>query len=108
MSQELRLIKIDQKKNYLLEKIKQNELMSRNYKKVCTTRNCLGNLLILASISTEYIFAFASLFDVFIEITCSAIGLIICAIAAGIKKRKWIINIKKIKYDKTVSLAKSK
>ena len=28
---------IDQKRNYFLEEIKQNELMSRKNKKVCTT-----------------------------------------------------------------------
>ena len=41
-------------------------------------------------------------------ITISAIGLKICAIAAGIKKYKSIIKKKKKKHDKIVLLAKSK
>ena len=43
-----------------------------------------------------------------IGITNSAIGLKICAIAAGIKKYKSIIKKKKKKHDKIVFLAKSK
>ena len=43
-----------------------------------------------------------------IGITSSAIGLKICAIAAGIKKYKSIIKKKKKKHDKIVLLAKSK
>ena len=46
------------------------------------------------------------MFGIRIGITGSAIGLKICAIAAGIKKYKSVI--KKKKYDKTVLLAKSK
>ena len=46
------------------------------------------------------------MFGIPIGITGSAIGLKICAIAAGIKKYKSVI--KKKKYDKTVLLAKSK
>ena len=34
MSQEFRLKNIDETRNYLLEEIKQNELMSRKHKKV--------------------------------------------------------------------------
>ena len=39
MSKEFRLISIDKTRNYFLEEIKRNELMSRKYKKVCTTLN---------------------------------------------------------------------
>ena len=39
MSQEFRLKNIDETRNYFLEEIKQNELTSRKYKKVCTTLN---------------------------------------------------------------------
>ena len=39
MSQEFRIKNIDETKNYLLEEIKQNELMSRKHKKVCETLN---------------------------------------------------------------------
>ena len=34
--QEFRLKNIDKRRNYLIGKIKQNELMSRKHKKVCT------------------------------------------------------------------------
>ena len=39
ISQEFRLKNIDERENYLIEEIKQNELMSRKHKKVCTTLN---------------------------------------------------------------------
>ena len=39
MSQELSLKNIDEMKNYFLEEIKQNELMSRKHKKVSITLN---------------------------------------------------------------------
>ena len=39
ISQEFRLKNIDERGNYLIEEIKQNELMSRKHKKVCTTLN---------------------------------------------------------------------
>ena len=55
-----------------------------------------------------FISAFASLAGILIGITSSAIGLKICAIAAGIKKYKSIIKKKKKKHDKIVLLAKSK
>ena len=50
---------------------------------------------------------FFSLIGIFIRITSSAIGLKICAIAAGIKKYTSIIKKKKKKRDEIVSLAKS-
>ena len=39
MSQEFKLKDIDETINYFLEEIKQNVLMSRKHKKVCTTLN---------------------------------------------------------------------
>ena len=39
-------------KSYLLEEIKQNKLMSRKYKKVCTTMDYVERFLILASACT--------------------------------------------------------
>ena len=39
MSHKFRLKNIDETGNYLLGKMKQNELMSRKHKKVCTTLN---------------------------------------------------------------------
>ena len=51
-------------------------------------------------------FCFGFSFGVPIGITSSAIGLKICAIAAGIKKYKSIIKKKKKKHNKIVLLAK--
>ena len=107
ISQEFRLKNIDETRNYLIEEIKQNELMSRKHKKVCTTLNYIEHFLILASTITGCvsISAFASLIGIPIGITSSAIGLKICAITAGIKKYKSIIKKKKKKHDKIVLLA---
>ena len=52
ISQEFRLKNIDETTNYLLEEIKQNELMSRKHKKVCTILNYIEHFLILASTVT--------------------------------------------------------
>ena len=72
--------------------------------------NYIEHFLILASAITGCvsISAFASLLDIHIGITSSAIGLKICAIAPGIKKYKSIIKKKKKKHDKIVLLIKSK
>ena len=39
ISQEFRLKNIDEKRNYFLEEIKRNELMSKKHKNVCKTLN---------------------------------------------------------------------
>ena len=52
MSQELSLKNIDEMKNYFLEEIKQNELMSRKHKKICKSLNYIKQFLILASTIT--------------------------------------------------------
>ena len=73
--------------------------MSKKHKKVCTTLNYIEYFLILASAITGCISisAFTSLIRIPIGITSSAIGVKICAIAAGIKKYKSIIKRKKKK-----------
>ena len=110
MSQEFRLKNIDETRNYLPEKLEQNELMSKKYKKICTTLNYIEHFLILASTIIEFISipAFATLLVIPIGITSSTIGLKICAIATGIKKYKSVTKKKKKKHDKIVLLAKSK
>ena len=110
MSQKFRLKNIDETRNYLIEEIKQNELMSRKHKKVCTTLNYTELCLILAStiIGCISISAFASLLGIPIGITDSAIGLKSFAINAGIKTCKLIIKKKLKKQDKIVLLAKFK
>ena len=109
ISLEFRLKNIDETKNYLIEEINRNELMSKKRKKVYTTLSYIEHFIILASTITGYvsISPFASLVGILIEITSSAIGLKICAITAGNKKYNSIIQKKKKKHDKIVLLAKS-
>ena len=52
ISQEFRLKSIDETRNYFLEEIKQNELMSKKHKKVCKTLYYIEHFLILASTIT--------------------------------------------------------
>ena len=102
-SKKFRLKNVNKTRNYCLEEIEQNELMTRKRKKVCTTLSYIEHFLILASTITEYlsIYAFASLLGIpsfaitsyeLLIITSSAIGLKICAITAGVKKCKSIIT----------------
>ena len=104
ITQEFRLKNIDETRNYFLEEIEQNEFMSRKHKKVCTTLNYIELFLILASAITGCISIsdFDSLLAFAMGITSSAIGLKNCAITAGIKMYKSIINKKKRKYGKMV------
>ena len=62
IDQEFRLKEIDEKRNNFVEEIKQNELISRNHKKICKILNYTEHLLILASTVTGCvsISAFAS------------------------------------------------
>ena len=110
LSREYRLKNIDERRNYFLEEIKQNELMSKKHKKVCETLNYFDHSLISAStiLGCISVSAFASLIGNLIGITISAIGLKICAINAGIHKYKSIVKKKEKKYDKIVLLAKCK
>ena len=82
--------------------------MSKNHKKVCTTLNYIEHLLILASTITGCISisAFSFLIGIPIGITSFAIGLEICAIAAGIRNYKSIIKKKKMKHGKIVFFCK--
>ena len=110
MSQEFGLKNMNETRNYFLGEIKQNQLMNRKHQKVCTTLSYIKHILILAFTITGYISvsAFASLLGIPVGITTSAIGLKICAIAAGIKKYESIIKKRKKEHDKIVLLAKSK
>ena len=85
MSQEFTLKNIEETRNYFLEEIEQNELMSRKYKKVCETLSFIENFLILAS-GCVSVSAFASFIVFPLGITSSAIRLKICPIAARMKK----------------------
>ena len=46
MSQEFRLKNIEKTRNFLIEEISQNELMSKNHKKVYRVLNYIEHLLI--------------------------------------------------------------
>ena len=52
ISQEFRLKNIDQTRNYLIEETNENELMSKKYKKFCTTLNYFERFVILGSTIT--------------------------------------------------------
>ena len=110
ISQEFRLKNLNETKNYLIEEINRNQLISKKHKKVCTTLNYIEHFLILGSTVTGSvsISVYASLVGIPIGITSSAIGLKICVIIAAIKKYKSIIKKKKKKPNKIVLLAKSK
>ena len=77
INQEFRLKNIDETRNYFLEKIKQNELMSKKHKKVFTSLNHIEHFLILSYTITgcNSISAFTFLIGIPIGITSSAIGL---------------------------------
>ena len=103
---EFKLRKIDKTSNYLLHEINNHDSVSEKCKKTCNYLNYVEHLLILASTGCVSISAFASLVCVPVGITSSAAGINICAISAGIKKYKSVINKKKNKYDKIVLLEK--
>ena len=86
ISQEFSLKDVDETKK-LIEEINQNEIMSKEHKKVYIVLNCIEQLLILISTvnGCVFIFAFASLVNIPKGITTYAIGLKICIIAARIK-----------------------
>ena len=110
---EFRLRKIDETRNYLLDEIKHNNLMSEKYKKTCKYLNYVERLLILASTVTGCvsISALASLAAFPIGNMSYAVGIKVCAITAGIKTYKSIIKKKKKKkkkHYKIVFLGKDK
>ena len=79
-------------RNYLLEEIKDNELMTEKHQKVCRVLNYISHVSGCASIS-----AFNLLVENTAGITSSEIGLKICAITAAVKMYKLIIEKKRKK-----------
>ena len=69
--------KNDETRNYLLDQIKHNGLMSEKYKKTCQYLNYVKNWFILASTVTGWvsISPFASLVCVPVVITSSTVGI---------------------------------
>ena len=55
ISQEFRLKNIDKTRNYFIEDMKQNELLLKKHKKVCTNLNYIEHFLILSSTISECI-----------------------------------------------------
>ena len=109
MRQKARKKNMDKRRNYLSEKINQNDLMSKKHKKVYTVLNYIEHQLILIfTVSACVSISAFALAGIHIGITSSEIELKICVITAGIKKYKSIIKKKKKKHDKIVLLAKSK
>ena len=102
ISQEFRLKNVDETRNYLIEEINQNKLLTKKHKKVCRT--------LLGSRTTGYISisAFASLVGIPIGFTSSEIGWKICSTTAATKNYKSVIKKKGKINDKIVLLAKSK
>ena len=60
---------INETRNYFIEDINQNELMSKKHKKACGVLNYIDHLLILVSAVTGCvsIFPFISLFDIRVD-----------------------------------------
>ena len=75
-------------RNYLIEEINQNELISKKHKMICTTLNYIEHFLVVASTITGYvsISAFASLIGITMQTESSAIKINICTKTPGIKK----------------------
>ena len=82
ISQEFRLKNIDETRNYLIEEINRNELMSKKHKKVCITLNYIEHFLILAFIITGFVSVsvFACLVVIPVGTTRTTIGLKTCVI----------------------------
>ena len=81
MNQQFRLEKIEEIRNYLVEEINQNELMSQKHKKVCRILNDIEHSLIAISTITGCVSlsAFASLVGILIGIASSTIGFFLTA-----------------------------
>ena len=84
-------------KNYFIEEINQNDLMSKMHKKDCKDINRIKHLLILASAITGCVSISApvSLVGTPRGTPSSAVGLKICVITTGIKKYESITKKKK-------------
>ena len=97
ISQEFRLKNIAEARHYFIKEINQNELMSKDNKKIFRALNHIEHSLILVSTINGWvsISAFASLVGIPIKVLSSAIGLKSYAITAGIKKYKSIIRNRK-------------
>ena len=109
MRQKFRKKNIDKRRNYLSEKINQNDLMRRKNKKVYTVLDYIEyQLILIFTVSRCVSISAFALAGIHIGITSSEIELKICVITAGIKKYKLIIKKEKKKHDTTVLFTESK
>ena len=108
-SLEFRLRKTDETRNFILDEMKHNNLMTKKYKNTCKYSNYVERFLILIATVTGCvsISAFASLVAILVGTTSSAVGIKICATTAGIKNYKSILKKRK-KHGKIVLLGKHK
>ena len=79
---------INEEKNYVIEEIKQDELISKKNKMVLKTLNYTEHLLILASTIYVLISVFAFLVGIPVGDVISSIWIKICALTARIEKYK--------------------
>ena len=56
------LVKVDERRNYFLDEIKHNDLLSEEYKKTCKYLNYIEHLLILVSTITGFVLIYAFAF----------------------------------------------
>ena len=96
MGQKFRLAEIDQTRNYFIEEIKQNDLISKTHKKICKILDYIKHLLILACTVTGCvsISGFASLVCIPVGVASFVITIKTSIITALIKKYKSIIKKK--------------
>ena len=88
ISEEFRMFSIGETRNYFIEEIDLNNMMSKKIQKNCKTWIILSTYLLLSSVVTTCVLisAFASLAGIPIRITGSVVVLRTCAITTGIKK----------------------
>lgn len=91
---------IEETKDYFVEEINQNKLMSKTHKKVCPVINYIEQLLILASAITGCV-------STTIGIASSAAELKVFAMNSGTKKHMSIISKMKKRDDKIILSAKT-
>ena len=85
-NQEFRLKKIDDIRNYLIEKLNQSKLMCKKHKKVCRVLDYIDHSnIVIPTISGCVSISAFTLVGIPIGIASSTIGLIICAITTIIK-----------------------
>ena len=109
MRQKFRKKNIDKRRNYLSEKINQNDLMRRKNKNGYTVLDYIEyQLTLIFTVSGCVSISAFALAGIHIGIASSEIELKICVITAGIKKYQPIIKKEKKKHDKIALLAKSR